>query len=349
MEICDGGKTNWMGDYFALIGDRLLYSENGDTRCKLAFHLISNGNHKDGSRMLCSYVETVVDDATKSWLSDDATEDDKIRASLFPAVAPLYYELGQSLIKTSTHSELQWSLLDISRESEIESIRDIRECAFHNLEKARVIISGIVLDGVTFMEEFGFTNHHHTDEQLHTMKQDLAKIHQQLGLIQALDGYLSPALEDYYKALSISIDACGGEFHEVVAQSHNCLARVYECFAEDAMSSKEFMRDRRVAKLGDDGGELGEDIPLKHYIKSAEHYLACGLSYAGHLAKICQSNHENVLSAKNLDVICESISLLKNPTLEKDKQLFERLKLALFGVKEKLDETERRIESIKSK
>ena len=141
----------------------------------------------------------------------------------------------------------------------------------------------------------------------------------------------------------------GEEFHEVVAQSHNCLAHVYECFAEDAMLSKEFMRDRRVAKLGDDGGKLGEDIPLKHYIKSAEHYLACGLSYAGHLAQICPSNHENVLSAKNLDIICESISMLKNPTLEKDKQLFERLKLALFGVKEKLEETERRIESIKSK
>ena len=73
------------------------------------------------------------------------------------------------------------------------------------------------------------------------------------------------------------------------------------------------MRDRRVAKLGDDGGKLGEDIPLKHYIKSAEHYLACGLSYAGQLAKICQSNHENVLSAKNLDIICESISMLKKP------------------------------------
>ena len=205
-------KTNWIGDFFDLICDRLLYSENGDTRCKLALHLISNGNHKDGSRMLCGYVETVVDDAVKSLLSDDATEDDKFPASLFPAVAPLYSELGQSLLKTSTHSELQWSLLDTSHESEIESIRDIRECAFHNLKKARVISSGIVLDGVTFMEEFGFTNHHHTHDQLNTMKQELAKIHQQLGLIQALDGFLSQALEDYYKALSISIDACGGIF-----------------------------------------------------------------------------------------------------------------------------------------
>ena len=106
-----------------------------------------------------------------------------------------------------------------------------------------------------------------------------------------------------------------GGFHEVVAQSHNCLARVYECFAEDAMLSKDFMRDRRVAILGGNGGKLGEDIPLKHYIKSAEHYLACGLSYAGHLANICQSNHENILPSKNLDIICESISMLKNPTL----------------------------------
>ncbi len=134
-----------------------------------------------------------------------------------------------------------------------------------------------------------------------------------------------------------------GEFHEVVAQSHFCLAHMYEWFAENAMSSKEVMRDRRVARLGGDGGKLEKDIPLINYIKSAEHYLACGVSYAGHLANICQSNNENILSAKNLDIICESISMLKNRTFEKDKQLFERLSLSLYGVKEKLDETERRI------
>ena len=131
-------------------------------------------------------------------------------------------------------------------------------------------------------------------------------------------------------------------------QSQNCLARMYECFVEDAMSSKEGMRDKRVARLRGNVGKLGEDIPLNNYIKSAEHYLACGLSYAGHLANICHSNHENILSAKNLDIICEGISMLKNPTFEKDK-LFECLRLTLYGVKEKLDETERRIKSIMSK
>ena len=53
-------RNTWMGDYFALIGDGVLHSDNGDTRCKLAFHMISHGNHNDGSMMLCQYLETVV-------------------------------------------------------------------------------------------------------------------------------------------------------------------------------------------------------------------------------------------------------------------------------------------------
>ncbi len=88
---------------------------------------------------------------------------------------------------------------------------------------------------------------------------------------------------------------------------------------------------------------------MYHYIKSAEDFLACGVSYAGPLANICQSNCEEILTAKNLDTICENISMLKTPPCDKDKQLFESIKLALYDVKEKLDKTERRINSIKSK
>ena len=79
------------------------------------------------------------------------------------------------------------------------------------------------------------------------MKQEHATIHQQLGLIQVLDGLYTPVLEDFYQALKISIEACGGEFHKFVAQSHRCLARVYECYTEHSLSSQEVMRDRRVA------------------------------------------------------------------------------------------------------
>ena len=135
-----------MGDYFALIGDCLLHTDNGNTCCKLALQLILNWNHKDGSWMLCQYLETVVDVAEKKWLPDDSMEDDKFGAKVFPVVVPLYSKLGISFLKTSANNELQWSLLDTSHESDIESIREIHECAFQNLKKARVIIAGIVLD-----------------------------------------------------------------------------------------------------------------------------------------------------------------------------------------------------------
>ena len=77
--------------------------------------------------------------------------------------------------------------MDTSREYDTGSMQQILEFAFQNLEKARVIIAGIVLDGVSFMEEFGLNHHHHTHEQQNTMKQELATIHQQLGLIKAID------------------------------------------------------------------------------------------------------------------------------------------------------------------
>jgi hypothetical protein len=35
---------------------------------------------------------------------------------------------------------------------------------------------------------------------------------------------------------------------------------------------------------------MGDDIPLSNYRKSAEHYFASGVSYAGQLAIICQRN-----------------------------------------------------------
>ena len=67
-----GDKRNtWMGDFFALIGDSALQSDNGNTHCKLAFHMISHGNHNDQSRMLCQDLETVVDKELKKWLPDD--------------------------------------------------------------------------------------------------------------------------------------------------------------------------------------------------------------------------------------------------------------------------------------
>jgi hypothetical protein len=85
------------------------------------------------------------------WLPDDVTDDEKFCVSLFPVVTPLHSELGKLFLSTSRYNELQWLLLDTSRESDMESIQEIYECAFQNLEKASDIIAGIVRDGVLFM------------------------------------------------------------------------------------------------------------------------------------------------------------------------------------------------------
>ncbi len=84
-------------------------------------------------------------------------------------------------------------------------------------------------------------------------------------------------------------------------------------------------------------------------MKCAKHYLACGESYAVHLSHICKINPDEILSSKNLDTICENISMLKTPQRNKDKELFECIKIALYDAKEKIDNNERRIESIMSK
>ncbi len=69
------------------------------------------------------------------------------------------------------------------------------------------------------------------------------------------------------------------------------------------MSSKEVVRDRRVARFGGNGGRMGDDIPLSNYRKSAEHYLASGVSYAGHLTIICQREQKEIVTDNKLDAI----------------------------------------------
>ena len=79
---------------------------------------------------------------------------------------PIVFQTGKiAFLSTSTYNESQWLLLLTSCKSDMESIKVIHECAFQNLEKAGVIITGIVLDGVPFMEEFRLNHHHHTHEQ----------------------------------------------------------------------------------------------------------------------------------------------------------------------------------------
>ena len=83
---------------------------------------------------------------------------------------------------------------------------------------------------------------------------------------------------------------------------------------EHLLSFKEVVRDRTVARFGGDGGQMGDDIPLSNYRKRAEHYLASGVSYAGHLTIICQRKPEEIVTVDKLDAIYVNISKIKTPS-----------------------------------
>jgi hypothetical protein len=60
-------------------------------------------------------------------------------------------------------------------------------------------------------------------------------------------------------------------------------------------------------------------------MKNAEHYLTLGVSLAGHLAKICYSDPEEIVRIKSMETTIENISKLKTPHEDIDGQLFKRL------------------------
>ena len=81
-------KTNLMGDYFTLVGKPLLHSV-----LHSELQSILNRNYKDGSRMLCQYMKTIVDAV--------------IKTDLFPSIASLQSKLGKLFLNNNTYNEFQ--------------------------------------------------------------------------------------------------------------------------------------------------------------------------------------------------------------------------------------------------
>ena len=115
---------------------------------------------------------------------------------------------------------------------------------------------------------------------------------------------------------------------------HRCLARVYECYAEHSMSSQEVMRDRRVARLGGVRGQMGEDLPLNNYMECAEHYLARGVSYAGHLVNICKAIQMKSLLQKIWILFVKTYPCLKPLHATKTKNCLNALDLPFMMPKQ---------------
>lgn len=201
------------------------------------------------------------------------------------------------------------------------------QIAWENLETARSIMSkmveefskeeedAIVIKSVGKSEEVDGDNSNvnnndekkmmtYTKDQQTEILLDLAKVHSRLGDLQKANGNSTGSISDYIISLSIR-SKCLDRYDKLVADAHFSLAQAYV----EAPNSQARMEDEAagiVAALGGgeesgSGGhrELTEEELAEFREKSCDHYLACGVSFAGLLAKMCGVDADEITKVED--------------------------------------------------
>lgn len=173
-------------------------------------------------------------------------------------------------------------------------------------------------------------------------------------------------MEDYSRSLEIR-RAILGDYDKLVADNHYYLAQAYG----EAPSKEKEREDGAmgiVAAIGGGGGESeGEGMSKEEIaqclVKSIDHYLACGVSFAGYLAKMCGKDAEEIVKVENdsaaasanggnthsntLEVIRKRVAEL-TPSDEADMDRFNDTKEILDEIQETLDTAEGSEEALKA-
>jgi len=212
---------------------------------------------------------------------------------------------------------------------------------------------------------------------------DLAQIHTRLGDLQRANDNILPCIDDYNLALQLR-RRCLGQYDRKVADAHFSLAGVY-AEAPNRVNETEGQVDRFVGSLGGtvgggggDGNGMSEEEKKEFRRRSLEHYLACGVAFAGVMAGMCGEDAETLTKDDNDDV-CDTpgvamaasaassatnqsanhhskmlealrnrVSSLQPPTSEKDREEFLDLKEMLDEIQEAMDSAEETEEGLKS-
>ena len=235
----------------------------------------------------------------------------------------------------------------------------------------------------------------YTSDQQTSLLLDLAQIHTRLGDLQRANANILPCIDDYNLALELRTH-CLGKFDKKVADSHFSLGQVY-AEAPNRVGENEGMVSDFVNSLGgasaagasgggaatsggsNDGVELTEEEKIEMRSKSLEHYLACGVAFAGIMAKMCGEDAEKFTSfvhvepngsgsaasasavasakssstsnsyAKTMTTVRERLSSLPQTNLSASaKEEFDDLKEMLDEIQEAMDTAEDTEEGLKT-
>jgi len=249
------------------------------------------------------------------------------------SLAPLYYLYGSTLLYDIEESSNPEEAMLAQQE---EGTGDL-QIAWENLESARSITSKLQCD--------------------ETMKMDLAQIHQRLGDLQRINGNYTEAVEDYKNCLNIRNESLG-VFHRSVANCHYSLGLTYLMLA--AEGDKETGEQKSTAAMSEDGRMK------MHKNSSLRHYLACGRSFSGLIAKLCGAepkyvagngedekpsatgSNENpqAFCSRSLQQIRKRVSGLK-PVNQGDEAVVYEWREVLDEIQETIDSSEESVKVLK--
>ena len=196
----------------------------------------------------------------------------------------------------------------------------------------------------------------YTPPQQTALLLDLAQIHTRLGDLQRANANVLPSLDDYNTALRLRLQHLG-RFHRQVADAHFSLAGAY-AEAPTKLAEEEGRAARFVRGLGGDGATaaagaaegqeggatLSEEEKGEFRARSREHYLACGVAFAGLLAKLCGDDAEELTAvdgggnqSDTMAALRRRVAALPPPSA---KEEFQDLTDVLDEIQEALDTAE---------
>ena len=258
-----------------------------------------------------------------------------------------HYHSNTKLLKPASVPEPEQD--NNNPEAEEEEVADPAEdlqIAWENLDIARTILSRLVepfdqtnIDStaITLKSDNTDTANIYTKEEQQELLLDLAQIHTRLGDVQRANGN-SSSVEDYSRSLEIRRHVLG-EYDKLVADNHYYLAQAYG----EAPSKEKEREDGAlgiVAALGGGGegeGGSGDGMTKEEIaeclVKSMDHYLACGISFAGYLANMCGQDAAKMTEVKTEGSSTAAAASLNGGGGTTHSQILETIRKRIVNVK----------------
>ena len=211
------------------------------------------------------------------------------------------------------------------------------QIAWENLDLARSIVSHLAqdfhpqsessnLNPIKLKSTLSKSHTNYNPEQQSDLLLDLAQIHTRLADLQRGNANILSCIDDYNHALKLRT-ATLGKFDKKVADSHFSLAAVY-AEAPNRVGENEGKVEQFVSQLGGAGGSashgastnstmdgesevvLSEDDKMEMRRKSLEHYLACGVVFAGLMAQMCGEDADKFCQ----EILDDETSIIESTT-----------------------------------